>query len=241
MVADAARDGIGECAGERLLFDGRERRLEAHLRLFEEGPEVLDLVMCRHTLQDPANVRPSQAQGVRARELARERVPDEHRGRLPRQALPIRKAGVAQGIRRDVERQPVGEVRGAELAARHSEADPIELVARQEGSHRRVGSIRRVRIIGLVVAEAQACVGDPAKEASLSEHVLPELLWVVRSGIAAGHPDDGDPRAHSRRPGERSVTERAGARLTTARGVSQAATPRTPVTIVNAKKKPNTT
>ena len=95
-VADAAGDRVREATGQRVLVDLVERRLEVALEVAQEARAVgLREPLARQGGRDhPADVRPAQAKRLRARELSRERVPDDDERALPVEARAVGVTGV---------------------------------------------------------------------------------------------------------------------------------------------------
>ncbi len=207
VVADAARDGVGEAARERLLHRHGEGRLVRRLHTAEEAVDPLRFpsFFRERGGEHPAHERPAQPQGVGAGELARQGVAEEHAGGVSRQPLGVGEAGVGERLGRHFQGQPVGEVGGPVGAAGHLEAHAVELPPFEQG---RLGQVEAVRIVGIVgivgkprqiIGEVQPLRRHPPEGPPAGEHVLPQLARRAGIGVAARHADDGNapvPRGH---------------------------------------------
>jgi hypothetical protein len=99
-------------------------------------------------------------------------------------------ACVVERLRRDVEREPVGQIGAAVRRPADPEPDPVELVVLEHGGLERVGAIGRRGIRREVVLGPQTPLRKLPERLTLREHVLPQLARRCRIGIAACHADD---------------------------------------------------
>ena len=143
-------------------------------------------------VEHSAHIGPAQSQRVRARKFAGERVAEQNAGRFARQSIAVSETGVGQRTRRDVECEPVREVRRAEGAADHAESDAVELVAFDDSSLGQVRAVGRAGVGGEIIFEPQPFRRHAAECAALGEHIFPQLTRRACVGIDARHADDGD-------------------------------------------------
>jgi hypothetical protein len=185
LVADRARDRIGEAPGERLGADRRERGLELRLEPIQErAPPRRHPALCAQgRLDDPARVGPAEPQHLGPGELAGQRIAQQHPGRRAGQAGTGPEARVGQRLRGHVQRQPVRQVGRAEAVPRDPEGHAIEVVALDQRRLGRVGPIGGARVGRPVIFGPEPFGRNPSEGAPARQHVLPQLGRRARIGI----------------------------------------------------------
>lgn len=177
VVADPAGDGVGQTTGQGVLADRREGALVALLQARQETGQrcVVPALFAQRGADRAAHVRPAQAHQVGPAELAGEGVADDDTGVGLAEPGAEREAGVLQGPRGGVQRQPVRHVGGPVGGAGHPVLDPVELEALDDGGLGRVELVRRRRVGVVVVLGAHPLVRQAPEGAAAGEYVLPEL------------------------------------------------------------------
>ena len=237
-VADAAGDRVREAAGERVLVDLVEGRLEVPLELGQETRAVGlgETLAGQGGRDDSTHVRPAQAERARARELAREGVPDDDERPLAIEPRSVGVSGAREGLGGDLEREPVREIGRPVGAAGDAEADAVEVPPLEHGRLERVRAIGRGRVGREVVLHPEPLGGQAPKGPALREDVAPQLVGRVGVRVAARHADDRDSVHQAARTGTAAGT--CAARRTASR---YSPAPRQTPARVRAKKSPNTT
>jgi hypothetical protein len=99
-------------------------------------------------------------------------------------------------VRGDLERHPVALVRRSVSLPGDPESLAVELVARDDCPHRRVGPVRVVAVGAEIRVDVDAFVRQPPERTPPRQDVLPQPPRRGRVRIPAGHADDRDGSLH---------------------------------------------
>ena len=173
VIRDASRNGVGETARQRVFPNRRKRLFVRLLQAIEEAFELVALPALgrQRGRHHASGVRPAQPQGVRARELAGQRVADVHSRGLARQVFV--KARIRQRLVGDIQRQPMRQIRRAVCAAGYVEAGAIEFVILDQRCLHAIGAVGRIAVGRVVIRRAQALGRNAAEGAPPRQCVLP--------------------------------------------------------------------
>ena len=192
MVADAAGDGVGHVARQRILGDFRQRRF---INLLHRGEEFLELRLRHPAASQRApdaafHIRPAEAQVVAAGKFTGEGIAQHHSHAIAADRIKFQ-ARIANRLARRVKRKPVGHVGDLKGYGRDVELDGIEDPVRNDGHLIAVGFAGRIGV-RVEVLRRQAFRRRFAEEAAAGENILPQLLRRMRTRELTGHANNGN-------------------------------------------------
>src|SRR5947209_13203220 len=138
VVADAAGDGVGKSAGERFFIGGGKG---SFVKCFNAGDQLFSflgraaVVFLKYGGEHAADIRPAQAQKVGAGKFAGERIANVNGRALTLLTSGSRQLGIVEGLRSDVEGEPVSEVSGKVGVLGNVKAGTVKFVIIQHGRH----------------------------------------------------------------------------------------------------------